>query len=211
MQEESQRRTRSAHDRSCIFIFWCHLLGLQPFSRCCCFSFFWLSSAPLHFSFSRSRSRPIFRLKDVPAPPPWLILHRATKRYLRNMITPLKWTNYSPLTTFQTLFYWSIQPNKTLWRWQKGMPSFLHIFSKPRVYMVPAITPLWHLNFIEQDFKICRQYIKGIYSFQMGGESAVGRDLSGTDWHVYPFFFWKPEWTSVALLFFIFFIHKPRP
>lgn len=64
------------------------------------------------------------------------------KAPLRNMIALVKRTNYSPLTTFQTHFYWSIQPNKTLLHWQKGMPSFLHIFSKPRVYMIPVITPL---------------------------------------------------------------------
>lgn len=71
--------------------------------------------------------------------------------------------------------------------------------------MIPVITPLWHLNFIEQDFKICRQYIKGIYSFQMGGESAVGRDLSGADWHVYPFFESLGE--HLLLFYFYFFLY----
>lgn len=87
------------------------------------------------------------------------------------MIAPVKWTNYSPLTTFKAHFYWPIQPNKSLLHELNGTPSFLHSFSKPSFYMIPIITPLWHLNFIEQDFKICRQYIKewGIYLFQMGG------------------------------------------
>ncbi len=106
------------------------------------------------------------------------------KKLLRNMIAPVKRTNYSPLTTFKTHFYWPIQPNKTLLHKRKGTPSFLHSFSKPSVYMIPVITPLWHLNFIEQDFKICRQYIKhrGIYFFQMGEESPNSWDLSGADW-----------------------------
>lgn len=106
------------------------------------------------------------------------------KKLLRNMITPVKRTNYSPLTTFKAHFYWPIQPNKTLLHERKGTPSFLHSFSKPSVYMIPVITPLWHLNFIEQDFKICRQYIKhrGIYFFQMGGESPTVETMTGTDW-----------------------------
>lgn len=50
--------------------------------------------------------------------------------------------------------------------------------------MIAVITPLWHLNFIERDFKICRQYIKdgGIYFFQMGGESPNVWGTSGADW-----------------------------
>lgn len=51
--------------------------------------------------------------------------------------------------------------------------------------MIPVITPLWHLNFIEQAFKICRQYIKWIYFFQMGGESPNSWDPSGADWHCF--------------------------
>lgn len=37
---KSQRRTRNTDDHSCIFIFWCHLLRLQRFSRCCWGFFF---------------------------------------------------------------------------------------------------------------------------------------------------------------------------
>lgn len=103
------------------------------------------------------------------------------KKLLRNMIAPVKRTNYSPLTSFKTRFYWPIQPNKTLLHERKGTPSFLHSFSKPSIYMVLVITPQWHLNFIEQDFKICRQYIKDwrIYFFQMGRESPNGLDRIG--------------------------------
>lgn len=62
LQGESQRRTCSAHDRSCIFILWCHFLGLQPFSRCCFFFFF--NSASLHFPTQLELNMTQLRLKD---------------------------------------------------------------------------------------------------------------------------------------------------
>lgn len=193
---KSQRSTRNTDDHSCIFIFWCHLLRLQRFSRCCFFFF-----PPRFFFFSQSELKgeegsSLTKRSSLCQRPDIFVMY--DKAPLRNMIALVKRTNYSPLTTFQTHFYWSIQPNKTLLHWQKGMPSFLHIFSKPRVYMIPVITPLWHLNFIEQDFKICRQYIKGIYSFQMGGESPISRVLRGADWHILPIF-WGKKSVKISL------------
>lgn len=116
---------------------------------------------------------------------------RKKKKPQRNMIAPVKWTNYSPLTTFKAHFYWPIQPNKSLLHELNGTPSFLHSFSKPSFYMIPIITPLWHLNFIEQDFKICRQYIKewGIYLFQMGGPPPPPSKLLSADWNRNAIFF----------------------
>lgn len=160
-----KRRACSAGDQSCR---WCHLPALHRFSRCFfCVSLFirpsvlaegwWISHIPNEKILLVSRLiRALWEKKKKPQ---------------RNMIAPVKWTNYSPLTTFKAHFYWPIQPNKSLLHERNGTPSFLHSFSKPSFYMIPVITPLWHLNFIEQDFKICRQYIKewGIYLFQMGG------------------------------------------
>lgn len=57
------------------------------------------------------------------------------KTSLSNMIALVKWTNYSPLTTIQTHFYWSIQPNKTLLHVRKGTAIlFACLFQAQRLY-----------------------------------------------------------------------------
>lgn len=59
-----------------------------------------------------------------------------------------------PIDNLSNPLYWTIQSNKTLLHKQKGTLLFCMSFPSPLFRWPHVITPLWHLNFIEQDFKI---------------------------------------------------------
>lgn len=118
----SQHRRPGLHTQSCGVIY-PHRAG---FSRCLGdFSFLYILLLQLKVA-DMSRTRRSFLGRCQDALPPY------EKKPPRNMIAPVKRTNYSPLTTFKTHFYWPIQPNKTLLHEQeKGRRRFCIAFPSP--------------------------------------------------------------------------------